>query len=816
MAEQRITRSTLGGLRPLGGPGDRSYEFISQMLDSALGPRHAALFAEPVPTQDGRIVDWVSPLLGTVQPFEKLPAAQAKALRDELRDMVAEIRSLIQRLEAAGDQDARRRAKALQNALVIPDVACLYRVGDQPVLIRWAYQREDAGPNDDILSQLISTEPVSKVVAEFVPDRKGVVVGRSASAGNVVLDHPGISQRHALYTVEDGGLVVRDLGSETGTFVNGVRLKGPQKVGPEDRVDIGPYRLDYDGESVEVDDRVSEAGLSLRNVTRDVKIAGQSEPLRILDDVTLDIDAGEFVCIIGPSGSGKSTLMNAMSGRVRPTSGQITFNDLDLNAHFDYLKQVIAMVPQHNLLHEPLTLRRALGYTARLRLPPDMSAGERAAMVDRAAGEVGLSERLDTRIDRLSGGQKKRCSLANELLDKPALLFLDEVTSGLDETTDLAIMALLKTMADKGMTIVCVTHTLANIEAYCDRLIVMDVGGVMAFTGSPAETLEFFGVQKLGEIFSRLPERKPSDWRSAFEAQHPRPSPQAEEKSTSVPPSQGFKPFAAISRGLRQTAVIAHRNLWLLGSDTQIWIMALVQSTLIGVLIGYAFSDFGPATAVTQSKVSLLLLLGLAGLWIGCSSASKDIVGELEIFQRESDVNLLTVAFVTSKFLVTASFTVIQVSIVFLLTYLVAQEIPGDPVLQWSFAVLAAVAGCCLGLLISAVTNTTEQATTVVPLMLVPQLILSGIIVPYLPEIARTLSETTVTSFVFVEAMKSVFIESDGPVLIADAETGQTVEMVARHYSEGAQLLVLHSIVALALTLQITSWRQILRRKQFG
>lgn len=830
MPEQRVVRSRIDDVRPIGAPGDRSFDFVMKTLREHLDAQHALLFAEPVLAPNGQAVDWITSVVGPVLPLSSLPDDEAEALSSDLADLLRDIRALAKKFDESGDESLRRKAIVLRNALSVPDQSSIYRVGGRPVLTRWAHRLEAdttpfsilsrfMGEGESVEQATISNDapgPTSMHRARFTPMEAGTVVGRSPGTGQVVIDHPAISSRHAMYRLEDNGLVVEDLKSEAGTFVNGQRVTKPTKVNPGDRVDIGPYRLDYNGTDVLAEERAAVSGLSVRNLTRDVKISGQSEALRILDNVSIDIEPGEFICIIGPSGSGKSTLMNAMSGRVRPTSGQIIFNDFDLHTNFDHLKHLIAMVPQHNLLHEPLTLRRALGYTALLRLPQDMSASDRAGIVSRSAEEVGLEERLDTRIAQLSGGQKKRCSLANELLDRPYLLFLDEVTSGLDENTDMEIMALLRSMADQGMTIVCVTHTLANLEAFCDRIIVMDVGGVLTYAGPPAETLAFFGVERMGQVFTRLPERKPEEWRTLFDAGRLAALPEPDASSSSSMPKRKFTPYRAAWSGLRQTAILTHRNVWLLATDKRIWTMALLQSLLIGGLIGYAFSDFGPTPAVVQSKIAMLLLLGLAGLWIGCNTSSKDIVGEIEIFQRENDVNLSSTAFVMSKFLVSSLFTMMQMSIVFGLAWVFSKEVPGHLGLQWGFAMLAAIAGCCLGLLISAITNTTEQATTVVPLILVPQLILSGVIVPYLPEVAMIFAEFSATSFVLVESMKSVFIEADGPIKIAEMATGQQVDMAARHHKTGAQIVLAHCALALFATLQIMFWRQRQRRKAFS
>ncbi len=210
--------------------------------------------------------------------------------------------------------------------------------------------------------------------------------------------------------------------------------------------------------------------------------------------------------------------MNIMAGRALPSEGTVLLNGADLHTNFQVLKQDIAFVPQQDVLHEQLTLRQALDYTAQLRLPPDTTVEQRHAAVIDAARSVDLLDRLDQRIGALSGGQKKCASLASEILNRPSLLLLDEVTSGLDESTDWQIMRLLRRLADDGITIVVVTHTLANVAEFCDKVICMGHGGQPTFVGAPSEVLEFFSVRRLGEVFDRTEELGAACWRARFEA----------------------------------------------------------------------------------------------------------------------------------------------------------------------------------------------------------------------------------------------------------------------------------------------------------
>ena len=547
-------------------------------------------------------------------------------------------------------------------------------------------RRADGGTVHDFVA------PSARTAAATLPNRlpldHGLTVGRQAMPGQVVLDHPNVSRRHAEFEVAGGTVVVRDLGGTNGTYVNGELVRGAQSLVPGDRINIGPFELTFDGSAL----RAGQSGnveLQVRGISYDVRInrAGAAAPQRILHGARMLIRPSEFVCIIGANGAGKSTLMNIMAGRALPSEGSVLFNGVDLHANFQALKRDIAFVPQQDVLHEQLTLREALDYTARLRLPPDTTAEQRRAAVDGAACSVDLFDRLDQRIGALSGGQKKCASLASEILSRPSVLFLDEVTSGLDESTDWDIMRLLRRLADEGMTIVVVTHTLANVAEFCDKIICMGRGGQPTFIGTFPEVLDFFAVRRLGEVFNRMDELGAESWRARFE--------QTVGATANLPPAAIARPdrqranphrhhgpalaatLVKLRRIVGQGAILLHRNTKLLLADRRMLVMSTLQSLLIGGLIGYAFGTFGAGQEQINAQNALLLLLGLSAIWLGCNAASKEIVGELAIFRRERDSNLSTAAFVGAKFLVSGVFTVLQLAIVYALVGALAEDIPG-------------------------------------------------------------------------------------------------------------------------------------------
>jgi ABC-type multidrug transport system ATPase subunit len=536
-------------------------------------------------------------------------------------------------------------------------------------------------------------------------------------------------------------------------------------------------------------------------------------PTRILHDANLRILPSEFVAIIGANGSGKSTLMNIMAGRVTPSEGVVLLNGCDLHANFQALKQDIAFVPQQDVLHEQLTLRQALDYTAQLRLPPDTTVEQRHAAVNDAARSVDLLDRLDQRVGALSGGQKKCASLASEILNRPNLLLLDEVTSGLDESTDWQIMRQLRRLADDGVTVIVVTHTLANVPEFCDKVICMGPGGQLTFVGTQSEVLDFFAVHRLGEVFDRTDELGAEYWRARFEA-----TPGATIDRPTAPEPHGNirhaalrhrrdPAFIALRRVLRQAAILLHRNTILLLSDRRTLVMAAAQSALIGGLMGYAFGNFGEGQERVNAENALLLLLGLSAIWLGCNAASKDIVGELAIYRRENDINLSTAAFVGAKYLVSYSFTVLQLAVVYGLVAALADCIPGDRLQQFGLLTIGAMAGTAIGLVISAFANTRDQATTIVPLALVPQLILAGVLVPKLPDAATAAAKIAVSGHWLTEAMRSVFITAEGPVRTMNPHTGTLMDMTAEPAAYGAAIVAVHALAFLLIAYLVTLMR---------
>ena len=256
--------------------------------------------------------------------------------------------------------------------------------------------------------------------------------------------------------------------------------------------------------------------LSLEEITLEISDE-EGEPRRLLDAVSLQMRRGQFVGVIGPSGCGKSTLLKIIAGLTDPTEGTVRWDGRDLATEGDLPPAELGYVPQFSLAHELLTVRECVDYAARLRVDgPD--PGQRAERVDALLATVGLDTLADRQVRVLSGGQRRRLSLAIETVSSPSLLLCDEVTSGLDPGSAHEIMKLMHSLsrADGGgrRVVVNVTHSLADMELY-DRVIVL-TGGCLAFDARPEDMAHYFRVETPEAVYGRLNTRKPGQWLTSW------------------------------------------------------------------------------------------------------------------------------------------------------------------------------------------------------------------------------------------------------------------------------------------------------------
>jgi ABC transport system ATP-binding/permease protein len=544
-----------------------------------------------------------------------------------------------------------------------------------------------------------------------------LTVGRDPG-NDVVLDDPNVSRFHAEVVPAGGGLEVRDLGSSNGTRVNGT-LTSAASIGTGAEIGIGPYRILFDGTSLLA--RNDRGVLRLDASELAVEASGK----RILADVTVSVEPGQLVAIIGESGAGKSTLIKALAGVTRPSGGSVTVSGEPVLARLTD----IGYVPQDEIVHGALTVREALRYSARLRLPEDANAADVEASVDRVLAEVDLEEHADTRIASLSGGQRKRAGVAVELLSRPSLLFLDEPTTGLDPELETRMMGLLRQLANHHRAVTVVTHATKNLSA-CDRLVVMGRGGELSFFGTPAEALEFFGVDSYDDIYRALKDRPSAEWRALYETGSHGP---AGAGPAPAQPPTGRQPDAQ-RHVLPQARVLASRYVRLLARDRRNLLILLGQVPLLAVgMAGLFKADvFARGSGHAGNTAQLLFLLVTTSIWLGSIDAAREVVKERSVFVRESAAGVRTGAYLLSKaavlFSLAAFQTIALTGIVLLLRPL--HEPAGAYLRLGLILVVTSMVAVSLGLLISCVVRSQDQATSFIPLALIPQLFFAGAIVP--------------------------------------------------------------------------------------
>nr|WP_076478295.1 FHA domain-containing protein [Williamsia sterculiae] len=541
-------------------------------------------------------------------------------------------------------------------------------------------------------------------------------IGRTPD-NDVVVGDVLASRTHARVQVCPTGLVIEDLGSVNGTFVDGTRVErhllrdgAVVTIGNSDFVVTG-HALRPGPPPATTADGSPPRGLQVSGIG----VTVDNRPL--VQDVGFDAAVGTLTAIIGPSGAGKSTVSRVVAGLVAPTVGTVHFEGRGVHADYQALRTRIGMVPQDDVLHRQLTLVQGLRYAAELRLPPDMTAADRERVVAGVLAELQLTEHAHTRVDRLSGGQRKRASVATELLTGPSLLILDEPTSGLDPALDRQVMTMLRRLADAGRVVLVVTHSVSHLSM-CDQVVLLAAGGRTAFCGPPRTVGVAMGTDDWAEIFAYVTAR-PDDAHLRHRNRL-RPPPAPPPESPDGPPTP--TPQTGV---LRQASTVARRQLRLVLADRGYLIFLTALPVVLGalslVIPGHAgFTVNGADSAGESVQVLVVLVVGAA--FMGTALTVRDLVGERPMFERERAVGLRVGSYLLAKAVVYGVVAGVQVGVMVVIAYL-GRGIPGPgvllpgPVELFVDIGLLACVGVAVGLAISAVARSAEQ--TMPPLVLV-------------------------------------------------------------------------------------------------
>ena len=585
-----------------------------------------------------------------------------------------------------------------------------------------------------------------------------IQIGRDTS-NDVVLPSPNISRFHTQIQRVGQRYRVEDLRSSNGTYVNGERVDGSVWLKPDDSIRIGQYHFVMGKDQLAQFDESNGLKVDAIGLNKWVR-----KDLNILQNISVAFKPREFIVVVGQSGGGKSTFVDAVAG-YRPATppSKVFVNDVDIYTHFDAIRNEIGFVPQKDIIHMELTVYQALDYAAQLRMPADTTPQEREKRVMEVLADLDLTHRKDVQISGLSGGQQKRVSIGVELLTKPGLFFLDEPTSGLDPGTETALMQLMRRLADQGRTIILITHATKNVML-ADKVIFLARGGYLAWFGPPDEALAYFdqyrsdrdrraGKIEFDEIYAILDDPakgKAPEWAHRYRQSHAyqdyvvkplagklsqQGTPAAQDAGRKPQPKAGTSAKKVSS--LKQFFVLSARNIKILTRDKFALGLMLATAPLVSLLdvvlaavMGrdpFAFEDGDIARVMIT-----LFLMTIYGVMVGGISQMREIVKEQDIYKRERLVNLKILPYVMSKIWVAALLAFYQAAAYTIVHYL-AFKIPGGAlefIQIYITMTLATLAGMMLGLFASALAPNASYAPLMVIILMLPQIVLGGALIP--------------------------------------------------------------------------------------
>ncbi len=607
--------------------------------------------------------------------------------------------------------------------------------------------------------------PVS-IAPTLIEVERVLIIGRDENC-DIPLHSPQVSRRHAKFYQIGDIHWIEDLGSTNGTFVNNYPVDR-KAVQNGDVISIGSHVLVFqDGHLSQYQSHGMRVDVS--NLSKDVKT--RSGLLRILHNINMTILPREFIAIVGGSGAGKSTVMNALIG-FRPGDGEVELNGHDFYEEYEHFRSQIGYVPQSDILHASLTVEKALAYAAKLRLPSDMSAEERSHRITEVLNTVNMDTEVirGTRVSKLSGGQRKRVSIAAELLADPKLIYLDEATSGLDPGLEKKMMHILRRMADEGRTVILITHATANI-VQTDHVAFLSQGKLVYF-GPSKEALEFFEVDDFADIYERI-ERHGDEWEDIFLRTKPAHHQEYVLARKQNKPSAFKRDLPKIQFGFRdffqQFMVLTQRAVNVLMSDrfTMVLMLLLFPFTATlqlmistsNILVGDPSILADPmslARTMTESYVpfaelnTFVFVMGLQAVLVGMYVPSNELIKERNVYLRERMVNLKVLPYLFSKVAVFTLFAAIQ-TILYLIVLSLGVDLPdhgmyfSGPIELFITLFLTMLAGIGIGFVVSAVSRSSDMAIYVLVILLFFQFFFAGTVFDMRDNAAEPLSYLTAT-----------------------------------------------------------------------
>ena len=545
------------------------------------------------------------------------------------------------------------------------------------------------------------------------------IIGKDKDC-DIVFSHPAVSHKHARVFKKGGKAYIEDLNSTNGVFVNGIAIHGINEIHEKDIIQIGLNLIVYSCETLLCKTETDGIQLTMDGLIKKVDHGKKT----ILSNVNCTIESNDFVAIVGGSGAGKSTLLKTLGGYDKFYEGEVYYNGISLKKHYNILKNIIGYVPQEDIVFENLTLKKMLYYTAKLKMPDGVTKEEIEERIQEVLRLVELTDHQNTMIRNLSGGQKKRASIAVELLADPGMFFLDEPTSGLDPGTEQKLMRVLNRLSKtQRKTIIMVTHTTQSLDL-CDKIIFMGKKGRLAFMGTPEEAKMFFGTESLIEIYNLL-EENTEMWAEQFERFNQSPEiPSGKEESR----LDKTKRKSAIKQLITLTA----RYGELVKNDLPRLGLLMIQPILIAVLIKIVAGD--DVFDIYEPTQQILFTFSCSGIWLGIFNTIQEVCKERAIVKREYMSNLRLTTYILSKYFIQLLISLAQTLVFVGLFTVLMGNLPTEGVMLPCFAEMfitmwfTIYSSSALGLLVSSVMKNGDRAMAVSPFLLIIQLLFSGIL----------------------------------------------------------------------------------------
>ncbi len=594
---------------------------------------------------------------------------------------------------------------------------------------------------------LILRKKKDRTLTESIPEIKDsntIHIGRDAS-NDIQLKHPMISRFHSTVSKTDAGRYsIADHGSTNGTYVNGRNIHHAL-LEDGDIIQIGPYRFMLEGAKVIQADYSRKIKLDAHGISvwRNRKA--------VLDRISLSILPGEFIAILGPSGSGKTTLAKVLTGQLPPDSGSVYYNGFPLSRFAAAFSSVAGYVSQENLLRPELTVWETFSEQVIIRLPKDSLEVERVARIKEVMDTLDISSLSSSRICNLSGGEAKRVHLGIELLSAPTIIFLDEPFSGLDPGLVQKFMKLFKDLCNKGYTLILTTHTLEQIDL-CNRLFFLSKGKLI-YQGTPEETTKAMSITTIAEAYEKLRSGEEIFCDSEYGASH---VDEGYKRITNLQTSKSQQHRYARSAGFfKQFFMLTTRYTKILFRDVANLVLILLQAPLIGLLLALVFhgdSQFLP--------ISFYFCVTISAIWIGGVNSVREIAREWELYEREFRVGLSSSAYVAAKCTVTGALAFFQAVLFTLSLHFLFEKFSFN---YETLLITAAstVSGAVLGLCISAFSGNVNRALSLLPIIFIPQIFFSGILIPFdmMPDFGRIISNVTISRPAFSMFKKVCLLE---------------------------------------------------------